>query len=654
MRITEFRVRTFRNVLDSGAVAVEPDITCLVGKNESGKTALLQALLRTKPPVAQRLDPEEHYPRWLLTRDRANGTVEDAAPIEVRFSLDDEDRAAVEALVGPDVLRSSTFRFGVRYGGSYAGVDLDGAQAVRNVLDRAEVSESTREGLSAAQTPEQLKELVATRRSELSPRDLPSKNDDAAELDAVTSQVTAMLGDAPALGQAVVSLLDDRMPTFVYFDDYAMLPGRVDLDLLAETEEPGSVHLDAVRALLHLAGADAEALLGDAYELRRAELEAVSNDLTQQVFEYWTQDQELAVEIDVDTQPVARGAARTVMTRYLDIRVRDRRRGFTTNFGQRSAGFQWFFSFLAVASGFDRFPNGVVVLLDEPALTLHPAGQADLLRFIEDRIAPTAQVIYTTHSPFMVNPDHPQRLRMVEDRGPQEGAVVLSDPADSQAETLRPLQTVLGLDLARGLFGSGASGPGLFDQEATLVVRAPSDLVYLTVLSDHLARRGRAHLDGRWRVLPAGGAAGLPVMLALLGQGPGVTALVEGPFVEGPLGEPRTQPGAGWSGGMADRNLVFLSDLTFTASAGIEDLFTDADYLRLHNGAFGTRLRPAEIDGDGSILSRVASVTGPETFDRERPAEFLLRQRRRMLRKLSKDTINRFETLFETVNATLR
>jgi predicted ATPase len=655
MRLVEFRVRAFRNVLDSRRVPVEPDITCLVGKNESGKTALLEALVRTKPSVARPLDPAEHYPRWLLTRDRKVGAVEQAAPVEAQFALDGDDEAAVAAHVGPGVLRSRTFSFGLRYGGPYAAVELDGNRAVRNLLDRAGVSDDARAALAEAATPEELRKLVAqhrdgtTRREEPTPEPGADAEDQgesapqpvlpsAEDLAAVEAELLTTLGEDGELWAAVVGLLDERMPTFIYFDDFAILPGRVDLELLADEDESGPEYLNTARALLHLAGADAEALLDDAYEERRAELEAVSNNVTEQVFQFWTQDQDLAVEIDVDHQTVPRGAARDAVVKYLDVRVRDRRRGFSTNFGQRSAGFQWFFSFLAAASAFDRYPHGVVVLLDEPALTLHPAGQADLLRFIEERIAPAAQVIYTTHSPFMVNPAHPQRLRMVEDRGPEEGAVVLSNAADALSETLAPLQTVLGLDLARSLF----------DRDTSLVVRAPADLTYLTIMSDRLARRGRAHLDPDWRLLPAGDAAGVPIMLTLLGQAPGVTVLLDGPVEAA-----RSQHSTEGVDPLSDHRIVSLADLATTPFATVEDLFTEADYLRLHNGAFGTRLRPVDLVGDGPILDRVAAATGIEDIDRQAPAAFLVQQRRSILRRLSKESLARFEALFEKINATL-
>ena len=65
MKLVEVQVTNFRNFLDSGAVEIEPDITCLVGKNESGKTAFLHALYRLRParPNAKFFSPEQ-YPAW--------------------------------------------------------------------------------------------------------------------------------------------------------------------------------------------------------------------------------------------------------------------------------------------------------------------------------------------------------------------------------------------------------------------------------------------------------------------------------------------------------------------------------------------------------------------------------------------------------------
>jgi recombinational DNA repair ATPase RecF len=73
VRLERFRVRKFRNVLDSGDITVKPDVTCLVGMNEAGKTAILAALHRLNPVGSEGFHEQRDYPRWLLSKDRKAG-----------------------------------------------------------------------------------------------------------------------------------------------------------------------------------------------------------------------------------------------------------------------------------------------------------------------------------------------------------------------------------------------------------------------------------------------------------------------------------------------------------------------------------------------------------------------------------------------------
>jgi ATPase subunit of ABC transporter with duplicated ATPase domains len=76
-----------------------------VGKNEAGKSALLQALYRLNPAHSSSFKLNEQYPRWLLTQDRRSGKTEKVQPIRALLTLDDDDLEAVQDLAGPDVLR---------------------------------------------------------------------------------------------------------------------------------------------------------------------------------------------------------------------------------------------------------------------------------------------------------------------------------------------------------------------------------------------------------------------------------------------------------------------------------------------------------------------------------------------------------------------
>jgi len=70
VQLKQFQVHKFRNDLDFSPIQVECDVTCLVGKNEAGKTALLQALYRLRPAYGEKFGVDEQYPRWLLIHDR--------------------------------------------------------------------------------------------------------------------------------------------------------------------------------------------------------------------------------------------------------------------------------------------------------------------------------------------------------------------------------------------------------------------------------------------------------------------------------------------------------------------------------------------------------------------------------------------------------
>jgi recombinational DNA repair ATPase RecF len=81
----------FKNILDSGPVAIEPDVTCLVGKNESGKTAFLQALHRLNP-AQQNLtfNAQRQYPAWLEKQHRRQKNLNHVTPVKAEFELDDK------------------------------------------------------------------------------------------------------------------------------------------------------------------------------------------------------------------------------------------------------------------------------------------------------------------------------------------------------------------------------------------------------------------------------------------------------------------------------------------------------------------------------------------------------------------------------------
>ena len=144
-----------------------------------------------------------------------------------------------------------------------------------------------------------------------------------------------------------------------------------------------------------------------------------------------------------------------------------------------------------------------VILLDEPGTGLHARAQADFLGFIDERLSRKCQVVYTTHSPFMVQPKKLLRVRLVQDDGRDIGSRVTDDVLSIDSDTLFPLQGALGYDMVQHLFIAPHN----------LVVEGTSDFTYLSLISDYLREKNKISLDPKWSIVPVGGADLVPTFV---------------------------------------------------------------------------------------------------------------------------------------------
>ena len=206
------------------------------------------------------------------------------------------------------------------------------------------------------------------------------------------------------------------------------------------------------RALLELGGADNDYLLNPDYETRKRELENIANAITHQVLTFWSTNPELRTEIDITLKQEQIPTGHQKVLDELKIRLYDNRHLLSLPFEERSTGFRWFFSFLAAFSAYENSDVPVIILLDEPGLGLHARAQADFLRFIDERLSKRCQVIYSTHSPFMVQPGKLERVRLVQDSGRAVGSTVTDNVLSPDRDTLFPLQGALGYDMVQHLF----------------------------------------------------------------------------------------------------------------------------------------------------------------------------------------------------------
>ena len=494
MQLQKIRVTNFRSVDDSEEFEVDR-VTCLVGKNEAGKSAILLALAALNPNAATpvSMDKERDYPRRHLVKYREIHGGSEALVIRTTWLLDEAEIQAIAEDVGDAVLKSPQVGISRRYGkNTEVNAELDYEAAVKHHCDQFALNASERSVLKSPATTDALLEALDGLGS-------PTPKHQALQ------QYLRENGNART---RVRNRVLAALPTFMYFSAYDRMDGAIQIEEILDRIQNQQMEFSEYRGarlfvdFLEYAGVAIDEITSvSTYETFNAMLQAASTNITEQILEYWSQNPDLDVEVKIDTARSGDPAPFDQGT-IARARIKNNLHKVDTPFSERSAGFVWFFSFLVKFFQVKNTDGPVILLLDEPGLSLHGKAQGDLLRFIDDRLSPSHQVVYTTHSPFMVPANELQRVRIVEDRVDEtktprrsEGTKVTQDVLRVEADTLFPLQGALGYEATQTLFVG----------EHTLLLEGPSDILYLQALSAALKARDMTELDPRWTLCPAGG-----------------------------------------------------------------------------------------------------------------------------------------------------
>ena len=512
MKLTRVRVTDFQSVRDSTEFDIG-DVTCLVGKNEAGKTALLQAMYRLRPIVDTDVgySVTDDYPRRDVAdyeHDIEEEERKHAVVGRLTYELDEADVAAIEKVFGPKALTSRTLTISRAYeqGNITFSLSVNDEAALQHILSRYSVPDETREALKSCSTLAEATKVVAN-----------------LEQTKAIQSITQWLNALVAVGSVALYIYDQilsaRVPQFMYFDEYYQMRGCDNINALKQRVADKTLEKSdhPMLGLIHKARLDLDGLLTPVRtrDLKN-KLEGAGNHLTKSIVKYWSQNKNLQMRFDVrPAQPGDPEGMRDGTNIWAE--VYDTLHMVTTELGTRSRGFVWFFSFLAWYGDVQRDKQNVILLLDEPGMSLHGKAQGDLLRYFEEELVPNHQVIYSTHSPFMVDPARFDRVRIVQDRSVdadedlpvgEAGTKVTIDVLESTDDSLFPLQGALGYDIAQTLF----VGPN------SLIVEGVSDLLYLQVMTGVLQAMGRKGLYAGWTITPVGGSDKVPTFVALLGS----------------------------------------------------------------------------------------------------------------------------------------
>lgn len=662
MKLESFRVRNYRSINDSGDIHVSR-ITALLGRNESGKSNLLRALHSLNPIEGfSGLKPIKDFPRHRRLEECSDNT----PVLTTTWVLDADDKdALLEEL--PRATEVTRVTIGRSYQGSSRTVIFPDLKAI--AFDEADIKNRVKKTAAAVRAAAQKLEAPAALEAAAdtfegsasatsscntwAPHLIAAAKALRTELAGADTELTAKqeeaLSELENLADSIVADKDAQqrarkwalgaIPKFIYVDEYPELDGHQDIAAYIHRKSQGKQN-DSDKnfeKLCKVAGLDPDELQKlhgeNDYETRNQLANRASAVVTGEIKRLW-KDRALKIRFNLDAH-------------HLDTIISDPTSTYDVevNLNDRSRGFQWFFAFYITFSADTDggSAENAVLLLDEPGLYLHAKSQSDLLHHLE--VDFSNQILYSTHSPFMVPTQALDSVRTV-NIAEEAGTTVTNDPT-GDARTLFPLQAALGYDLAQSLF----VGPN------NLVVEGVTDFWIMSAVSAYASEKGRTSLSQTLTMTPAGGAQKVSYMVALL-TSESLNVLV---LLDTERDSKATKDELLKTKLIRDQNVVFVSEAFATppTEADIEDLLDPAIYEALVRESYAAELKDKTLTLNAKIPRVAKRIEAGLTdigisFHKTRPTRLFLKKMASEPEKLVPDqSLERFEALFSLINGRL-
>ncbi len=586
IKLTEFRIQNYRCIDDSGWIKVE-DITALVGVNESGKTAILNALCTLNPGSGElNIDYIRDFPRNRLSSEYS----EDCFLAEGHFTIPKE-YLYEKNLIKKFNLKSEkdlillltrkydkvlNFHFEAELEKKCITPLKKKLQETRKRINRKEIIKvplkSDKEELNNEKSQKEnnnlesqnnyfftkeIQELIIIiidnfikKIEELYDSDTIFRNTkEREEFSTIIDDNNRALGKyfnfaedelKPLLDylEDIISEMKEKskqsllfeeikpdIPIFIYFEDYSILEGSIVISDLVkairgdlkfkefkiqetlfkhvnldpeEIYELGSTKLtpeqnQELNKRIQMKNISAEEVTREFYEKisqekqkelkkRKILLDSASQLMTETLNKYF-QERNYKVEYDTDGQ-------------FLQILVWDEKKPSKMSLEERSKGFRWYFSFFIVfLVESKRTLKNAILLLDEPGIHLHLQAQFNLINFFQN-LKDTNQIIYTTHSPFLIDEYHLEQVRSVfED---ENGITkVTENNLIPDEKAIFPLQAALRYRTSQVIY------QGL----KQLLVEGDTDFNYIKTINSILLKLNKTTLDKDLVIVPCKSAS---------------------------------------------------------------------------------------------------------------------------------------------------
>lgn len=598
MRLRKFRVRAFRCIHDSGDIRVG-DLAAFIGRNESGKTTILEALtLLNKDAKASELD---------LCDEMSDELKSEIKLVEGDFDLSETETKLIQDKFPnlSDIKRIKIFRTQtnpkIQY--DFGDVKISG-EANKRINSWENFVEKIHNFVSTIPNPIRIK-LDTKFLEGHAPRTRDAFNNMMAEFNnqiyLIASEERQVISsweeiyrdlgntyDSLLIGtnerSALENFVEERLhPRFVYFSDYKKILGNIDLDeFLKETKgiRPKGLEFieefdktETVKNLFYLA------------ELDPDKLEEVQNTPSRLIKLLHTSSRKLTERLN----PAWKGDPIHVELRFnpgniLSVVISDvHRDGTVTNTGllnRRAEGFKWTFSFIVnFAAETQRSElKEAILLLDEPARNLHPTQQRGISDLLKG-LAGSNQILYATHSPFMIFDYTPGNLLVVELDKRKHLSHIYYDYWNADDATLVPIL----YGLSRGLVESIPDREIGSNSRPVIIVETMVDCMYLNAFDKFLKDPNLSM--NPLNIVPAYNKNSvLPLAIFYRNHGYNTFVLLDNTELSRQISTMLQ------SNAFKPVQIIFF-ELGGQAKQAIEDLIVDEDYLYAVNQTYEIKLR---------------------------------------------------------------
>lgn len=525
MRIKKFHIKNYRSILDSGEVNLDSKITTLIGKNESGKTYTLKALASLKNDYEYVKDDLCLHSKAMEKLGSGSTEKGDIEVVTVWFDIESGDKSKLKE-INAKLTKIKTLKVTKYFDNLYEvespeisleDLKTNGKKEIKKSLNEihGKVTSFKEKLDSHSQRFPQfsgskgeydgiINEIISFEPKNNSDidnifnnfytklRNLPNQDDQ------IQNDIKTFIQDIePHKNRIKKIILKEEdvieeilkiLPNFIYFADIEKLEDTVPIsDFLANRGKHKTLS-----NLTELSGLDIDRVKdAEDYDMLSS-LKSASTTITGLVNQSWTQEK-VNVNIGIVRDKI-------VISIFDDIIKKEHPPSI------RSQGFRWFLSFYInfTASSKGEFEN-TIILLDDPGVYLHPSGQKDLLNTLE-KISESNQIVFSTHSPFMIDRDKLKRVRIVSKKE-GKGTLLEEKYYKSDYDALQPIRASIGMTI----------GDTLFTTKRNLLVEGYSDELIMEAMSELCSKNKKDYIDAsKISILPANGADKMPYFATLL------------------------------------------------------------------------------------------------------------------------------------------